>query len=777
MASSTTTAGLIRARSMRTHTATATGPGSLTPSSSSNFLRRAATISTTVPASSAASVSTSTSSSASTEQKSTSSSTKKGAAKSALNASSSPSQNLKLFLANLRALDLDLHPDWPGITPDIFVGSPLSSPDQKRRVQCVEWALYHLFQLWDPEETRSKLSPLFPPNDQVQSLNLRTTFLRWLDQLKKSGLLSRETLLRKTMLDECKGDRFEEVMATFSAAVLRKVTKIKTKGRHPSIAQTMALEDRGAAGDRPEMAVLMLAYQASVSRQLREKKKARQMFQDLADVLSTKEKTIVQRQEYLNAVYSPHSLPREEKIEMFNLVRNNWAGNEQWMETLLHGDEAAKRDPFFTTPFDRVWRRLHAGRISDLEDKKGGLLEQLDTRIRMQQERLAKWQDFRERLFGTTAEVKPIMAKRISLNKSNKSLDLHFRDHLGLSLVAMSPRRKRLNSISAAPPTLPVDAGEYASFIDDFQNEFASAGKAKQTTPVPSWRTRASPRRSLRGPSFGHEVKEAVEDGKVQETAWERAVERPIKVRRGDDNPLRRSIALRVPSPKPPPKISFPSPKRASDVLHEAVALQKLEPQEPTAQFTLARRPAVRLAAEPQPIEDRTAQMIELAEKATLSPIAITKPKKPLSLAERARLSMMKSPAFHVELEDDDDDSESIPSVTVQEPEPQEDENQAYEDLVSRTRKSMAGFEAAQKKAQVDRQRSLKMQRSESKKNKPHFDDMQDGNSLSVEDNAKYEQRVVELMDADHDYEAVFRSRPRIKSSPAPSPNRMGFTS
>lgn len=61
---------------------------------------------------------------------------------------------LSMFLTNLRLLDLDLRPDWPGIRPETFVTGGSSAQGQKKRVQCVEWALYQLFALWDPEETR-----------------------------------------------------------------------------------------------------------------------------------------------------------------------------------------------------------------------------------------------------------------------------------------------------------------------------------------------------------------------------------------------------------------------------------------------------------------------------------------------------------------------------------------------------------------------------------------------------------------------------------------------
>jgi hypothetical protein len=59
---------------------------------------------------------------------------------------------LSLFLTNIKLLDLDQLPDWPEITAETFAASGTTLQDQKRRVQCVEWALYQLFVIWDPDE-------------------------------------------------------------------------------------------------------------------------------------------------------------------------------------------------------------------------------------------------------------------------------------------------------------------------------------------------------------------------------------------------------------------------------------------------------------------------------------------------------------------------------------------------------------------------------------------------------------------------------------------------
>ncbi len=62
--------------------------------------------------------------------------------------------NVSLFLTNLRLLDLDLEPDWPGISLTTFSAKDAAG-GQKKRIQCVEWALYRLFMLWDQDEAQN----------------------------------------------------------------------------------------------------------------------------------------------------------------------------------------------------------------------------------------------------------------------------------------------------------------------------------------------------------------------------------------------------------------------------------------------------------------------------------------------------------------------------------------------------------------------------------------------------------------------------------------------
>lgn len=61
-----------------------------------------------------------------------------------------PPSDVRLFVTNLRLLDLDLRNDWPNITVQTFSSK---NADQKQRIGASEWALFRLFELWDPAET------------------------------------------------------------------------------------------------------------------------------------------------------------------------------------------------------------------------------------------------------------------------------------------------------------------------------------------------------------------------------------------------------------------------------------------------------------------------------------------------------------------------------------------------------------------------------------------------------------------------------------------------
>lgn len=124
---------------------------------------------------------------------------------------------------------------------------------------------------------------------------------------------------------------------------------------------------------------------------------------------------------------------------------------------------------------------------------------------------------------------------------------------------------------------------------------------------------------------------------------------------------------------------------------------------------------------------------------------------------------------------DDPDDFSSLPLNPHLSPSPVKspasDEAGKHDALIERTRKSMAGFEAAQKKAQLSRRRSVKEAEAKAKakakeRESSYFPSVLEETVPSID--------ATELMEGDPDYADVFKSRPRIAMSPAVSPVRGG---
>lgn len=744
----------------------------------------------------------------------------------AQNQASSAVSNLALFLRNLRLLDLDRHPDWPDITAPTFApAGRAGSADAglKRRVQCVEWALYQLFVLWDADEARNKLRPFFPPLDQVQSLNLRAALLRCLEQAKKNGVLGRDVVVRKTMLDECKGDRLEEVLAMLSSAVLKRAVAEGTLDgggvRHPALAQTWALENRGYKGERTQLAVLALAHRASLKRLLKEKEAARAQFRDFAGLLDQKDRSIARRREQIKAAEqaarqtkNKRTVTEDEKREIRRIVRNHWSGNERWLETLLYGDSTSRMDDVLSAPFDSVWRRVQSNRLAELEDRSGGMLQQLEDRVHVQKQRLEKWHGFREKIMGGAHAEPGEGAGSRQPSGHQRGIDLGFSAHECLHLGRLSPR-----TISTRANTLDGDYEELVKglqaaldqtsrschqplggllrhhradavkegpclTVPDGEGGNVSELSEVEEDPAPSY-TRNSRQELKALVSQGHDQhqRESIEAAPILQQPQE---PRPL---RASQSVATRRTALSTNASATEPTIEGPWPANAKG------PGRRSSPSPPTSPRQRSASPAKPAVPSPERVVSPTQQMAEqiLATMSATSPSPAKPSRHVLSLAERTRMSMFRRtsrarPRPNEHGDDDDDDEPDFdplplrkaPTVTVDRAAVDQDVegDEQEEDLLARTRRSMAGFEAARQKAQLDRRRSQRKARqpsgvgtagSEASTNHhfPTLEEQEEGNSMILAE---------ELMNGTQDdYNAVFMSRPKIKTSPAGTPGRI----
>ncbi|KAI0489784.1 hypothetical protein F4859DRAFT_523659 [Xylaria cf. heliscus] len=708
--------------------------------------------------------------------------------------------NVLLFLTNSRLLDLDLEPDWPDITPTTFSAKDAAG-GQKKRIQCVEWALYQLFTLWDHNDAQNKLRPFYPPADQVQSINLRAALVRSLEAAKKNGVLGRDVLIRKTMLDECKGERLEEVLAVFSSAVLKKLVAERSLNSgpeyRPTVSETISLQNWGYTGNRTELNGLLLAHKASLKSMLAKKNAAREKYRNFEELLAIKERGLARRREQAksNAQETLTEFSDTGKTEVRRILRNTWAGNEQWVDGLLGGSSSLKSG-LLNTPFDDVWSGVQAGNITDLEEQTAGLLEQLEQRVHRQKSRLQKWEDFSKNTFG---DVRPRVSHDPPVKEKKKEMGFDFTAHLNLDFDEV--KGSSYTAFDNQPP-------EYAKLLHGLTTELDSL----KSTKIPDFSQLVTGMRRVPTSSTSSQfaLQEPMADPVSDLSEWEDEQEEPVppqpKVSGSLNNGNARPTA--IPSKLAASQTRLPAPRENKTSLsgHEDPIELPEKHQRPRAkpfpiqvehkpnptedselhttsrnediQFLSSRldqpRSVTRNDTIPPPSRPKSPTQA-LADEIlnsmnTASPSPMKKSRYTLSLAERARMSMTRPSLASFEPEDE---TPQTSPVKVSHTGKNSDfatnndleRGEEYDDLITRTRRSMAGFEAVRQKAQLERRRSQKKSKVPQRK-ESYFP--------KVDEEAMGDTSVVDglIVEGQEDYEAIFKSRPRIATSPAPSPTR-----
>ncbi|RHZ51399.1 hypothetical protein CDV55_100330 [Aspergillus turcosus] len=337
-----------------------------------------------------------------------------------------PQSHTCVFIRNLKLLQLDLHPDWPDITVRSL--SP-SSQNQRQRIRAVEWALYHLVALWEPRIAQDKLRPFYPPLEPLQSVNLRAALSRVLSDLKKNGDLGRETIFRKSMLDDCKGDKVDELLAVFSTAVLRKVLASSMDGLpNPAVRLSMA---KGITPDEYQLMLpLILAHRVSLATMGERRSRIMDVHEKFSQLLDSKKSQLDDRSKE-----GPPDLPKDvaNLDALARELKENWMGSEEWADTLLHGGARSSSDAFLELPFETAWCKANETTVEDLTvSTTPDLLVDLESRIARQRNRLQKW-----RQVASSMREKDSAGVQTSGNTANKA-PLAFKDHQALTVASIS---------------------------------------------------------------------------------------------------------------------------------------------------------------------------------------------------------------------------------------------------------------------------------------------------------------------------------------------------
>lgn len=315
-----------------------------------------------------------------------------------------------------------------------------------------------------------KLRPFFPPLEPLQSVNLRAALFRALADLKKNGDLGRETTVRKTMLDDCRGPKFEEVLALFSTAVLRKVICDNQHEPGLRLAFTKTLVDTEL---EEQLIPLIIAHHSSLSATRREQVRIRETHDQLSNLLEEKTKAL--------SVRSKQKFRQFEESSHFERlthdVKANWLGGRDFADTLLTGGSTAKRDAFLELPFEKAWSRARKGAIHTTSHSSNvDLLQDLDSCLTNQRRRLQRLKEFRRSIHQEKA------SGMVSTKLHGKSLTITFKDHQALTVASTSKLRD-----AAAPRNLFEEHQAIISSLRDTLSEVrGTRDQEKNSSRIPN---------------------------------------------------------------------------------------------------------------------------------------------------------------------------------------------------------------------------------------------------------------------------------------------------
>ena len=248
------------------------------------------------------------------------------------------------------------------------------------------------------------------------------------------------------MLDECKGEKLEEVLAAFSSAVLKR--KLEEQAPNAaSIAEQVALETLSYSGERTVISTLLLAYKASLRKHLYHKNDLKASYGEFSELLALNERKIERRRALLehliqdeSSELGPDFWARFKSIH--EQLKKNWSGSDEWLEFLLYSDSRTLNEGFLGAAFETAWAHFQDNNFADIEGFRYSLPQQLDERIRSQEDRLTRWQGFVRRLAkpGTSSPTK----QEKGTSWPSEIISLTFSKHLGLQIgLPPSPEKTR----------------------------------------------------------------------------------------------------------------------------------------------------------------------------------------------------------------------------------------------------------------------------------------------------------------------------------------------
>lgn len=232
------------------------------------------------------------------------------------------------------------------------------------------------------------------------------------------------------MLDDCKGEKFDELLAVFSTAVLRKLVAVSAEDMLWNPAMKLSAATSISPTDYQNLVPLILAHQVSLNAAGARRARVHETYSQFSRLLDNKKLELGERAE---KEQTNGTGPQIDSEGLAKELRVNWLGSEEWAAALLDGGSQSSTDAFLELPFSQAWARATASTVDDLESalKPDGIVG-LETRVLRLRSRVRRWHEFNESLRKERGDVSG------PAENESQEPSLSFRDHQSLTVASIS---------------------------------------------------------------------------------------------------------------------------------------------------------------------------------------------------------------------------------------------------------------------------------------------------------------------------------------------------
>ncbi|EPS39044.1 hypothetical protein H072_7182 [Dactylellina haptotyla CBS 200.50] len=367
-----------------------------------------------------------------------------------------------LLLTNLRLLDLPVNPDLPINEETFSLG--------KNKSKAFEHIAYHIFDRYDPVESKSRFVGAWPIYEPAQSKNFRAAVVNWLNDLKKTGALHNAVIIRKSMFDECHGERYEELLLSLSTMALKKVIE---RDNSEEIGTSIAFRRALASQPHPEITnILNIAYQKSLRNTLQRRFVNKQKWFLASRRLEEQEQAVDERDQATAAARESRRALEANEKDIKSTWEKNWVGDQTVYRLLLPGkSDSPEQDLWSDLSFQRLLKTGSFGKPGSTNGSDSALQE-LEDALKSHEDRLSQWAEYTDRFLVERSGSKKLSSvKKVSFAADvGGGLGVGFNKHQNLHASAFTLQEGT---------QLPIPSTE-----DEFGKLFDSMRKELQTIRV-----------------------------------------------------------------------------------------------------------------------------------------------------------------------------------------------------------------------------------------------------------------------------------------------------